>query len=681
MFARLFRSLDRLGYLVAKTGIWAGNHILAWAASNRWLASGAHSSSSGTDAAQVEGQIRSLSGLVVVLLASFATLILWATSPQAQSNPVIRLLTIGGASAPGDASGAAQPQSPPIGTTFQNTGGTVVFSMFAGAQEDLFALSAGQSSPVRLTDSPEDDRDPAWSPDGQHIAFASRRDGNWELYILTLSTGEITRLTYDLVFEAHPSWSPDGQWLAYEGYYDGNLDIYIIKADGSEERPYPVTRSPAPDFDPAWTTDPKGREIAYVSLKDGNQDIYILSLDDPSEDRAINVTHTPSINEDSPAWGPGGTSLAYVAIENGVYLIYALALQDANAKPLLVGQGHSPAWSPDGRSLVFLDDRPTGSLLLTGQAGAWDSSAQAFALPSAAENPTWSAAMLSQPLQGSLAFAATAPIAPAYNETLSIASGQGASYTLMSLPGVIAASDPFLSDQVDDSFIALKDYMNRAAGWDFLGRLDQVWWGLTQLVEPGQQYQNWHKAGRAFNIAQSYNQGNPPQIEVIQEQIGPEVYWRVFVRCAVQDGTLGEPLRQFPWDFGARFGGDVAAYDAGGRLKGSVPSGYYVDFTRAAHIFGWNPTASDSTWRYNWPGILYWQYEKRDGLDWWSAMLELYPEANLRQVFDTPTPGPTLMMTVVPVGTQPSSTQAMPQEKPTPTATPVPSRTPPDRSQ
>jgi hypothetical protein len=109
------------------------------------------------------------------------------------------------------------------------------------------------------------------------------------------------------------------------------------------------------------------------------------------------------------------------------------------------------------------------------------------------------------------------------------------------------------------------------------------------------------------------------------------VYWRVYVRVSdeAQSGELGEPLRHLPWDFASRNEGDVEAYDQGGRLRSEMPSGYYVDLTQIAADYGWERVPAGNDWRANFNSTNYWLFQKRENLDWYSAMRELYTEGQL----------------------------------------------------
>ena len=74
---------------------------------------------------------------------------------------------------------------------------------------------------------------PAWSPDGQKIAFSSGRDLNDEIYVMNADGSAQTRLTDDWKADAAPTWSADGRKIAFTSNRDLNMEIYVIEADGS----------------------------------------------------------------------------------------------------------------------------------------------------------------------------------------------------------------------------------------------------------------------------------------------------------------------------------------------------------------------------------------------------------------------------------------------------------------
>lgn len=593
----------------------------------------------------LRSQNRALSLFTVILLASLIAIVLWTTGGTPATQPGAP--RVGG----GDAGLPIEPTRPsptptltptPTPTPLPDplrTGGSIVYSRRENGRENLWVIGIGQSAePIRLTNTPVDDRDAVWSPDGTRIAFASRRDGNWDLYVLHITTGSITRLTYSLDYEAAPTWSPDGAFIAYEAYQSNNLDIYIVPSDGSAE-PQRLTYHPAPDFAPAWDPSGAGRNIAYVSLRDGNAEIYVISLDNPVEDEALRLTNTPDIDEGYPAWRPDGQAIAYSARVNGIDLVFTRSLANPAAEPTTIGQGRQPAWSPDGRSLLYALDSGDTTTFVGGMVGGI--SALAVSVPGRANRPQWSGI----PLPESLIQSGGAPPpedGPLYVETIQERRTSPPYYLLRRLTN-IQAPVAALSDQVDDSFLALREAVIQHTGLDFLGTLADALWTSDRLPEPGQSRQSWHYTGRAFSFDRNLVFNTPAPIEVVREDIGINTYWRVYVRVdpAYQGGQLGEPLRQIPWDFASRRTDDPQIFEAGGRRKAAVPAGYYVDLTQLAQDFGWDRVPSERQWRTNFPSLLYWEFNRRDGLTWMEAMMELFPQEQIDAFLFGPTPLPT----------------------------------------
>jgi TolB protein len=133
-------------------------------------------------------------------------------------------------------------------------------------QSNLFVINPDGSGVTRLTHNEEPgiyNRSPAWSLNSRYLAFVSNRDGNDEIYVLSLtaSFGETVlsstfRLTNNPAADIDPTWSPDASdgpqgSIAFASNRDGNFEIYkTIWFSGTN--PHRLTNNPAPDVKPKW---------------------------------------------------------------------------------------------------------------------------------------------------------------------------------------------------------------------------------------------------------------------------------------------------------------------------------------------------------------------------------------------------------------------------------------------
>ena len=156
---------------------------------------------------------------------------------------------------------------------------------------------------------------PAWSPNGQRIAFRSDRDGNGEIYVMNRDGSGLQRLTRNAASDGGPVWSPNGRRIAFERFRNGNTDIWVMNADGSGQRNLtPEARPPrrARDSGPAWS--PDGRRIAFTTERDGNGEIYVMNADGSNQqnltrlkgERFSRTVANVSFSFSMPAgWSPG----------------------------------------------------------------------------------------------------------------------------------------------------------------------------------------------------------------------------------------------------------------------------------------------------------------------------------------------------------------------------------------
>jgi Tol biopolymer transport system component len=111
---------------------------------------------------------------------------------------------------------------------------------------------------AQLTDQPGWERFPSLSPDGKSVAYASRTTGNWDIYLQRVGGRNPINLTKDsLADDSQPAFSPDGEWIAFRSERGGG-GIFVMGATGES-----VRRLTDSGHNPAWS--PDGREIAYAT--------------------------------------------------------------------------------------------------------------------------------------------------------------------------------------------------------------------------------------------------------------------------------------------------------------------------------------------------------------------------------------------------------------------------------
>jgi Tol biopolymer transport system component len=173
-------------------------------------------------------------------------------------------------------------------------GKRIAFRSDRAGQAEIYVMNADGSGQTNLTRNSANDFEPTWSPDGRRIAFRSDRGGYAQIYTMDADGSDQVRISPGAdpeaigppATDAFPAWSPDGERIAFDHNIPGNAEIYVMDADGGDRRP--LTDDPAPNGGPAWS--PSGRHIAFRSSRDGNREIYVMNADGTRQTRLTNNT-------------------------------------------------------------------------------------------------------------------------------------------------------------------------------------------------------------------------------------------------------------------------------------------------------------------------------------------------------------------------------------------------------
>lgn len=212
----------------------------------------------------------------------------------------------------------------------------------AGGNLNVYGMNTSGSGAVKLTDHPKYNANPVWSPDGKKIAFVTDRNSNLDIYLMNVDGSEQVNLTDNPGPDLSIIWSPDGQKILFVSERDGNGEIYIVNADGSELTNL-TQRSGSFDQSPSWS--PDGKKIVFASTENEQSDIFVMNADGSGQ---VNLTHTPKAYDITPKWSPDGTQIAFASNWDGNLEIYVMNADGSEQINVTnnAAEDSDPAWQP-----------------------------------------------------------------------------------------------------------------------------------------------------------------------------------------------------------------------------------------------------------------------------------------------------------------------------------------------
>lgn len=481
----------------------------------------------------------------------------------------------------------------------------------------LYAYNPHFLSPTPLTNSTWDDIHPAVSPDGNFIAFSSKKTGFWDIYLLDLNTKDIRQVTNTQQYDGSPTWSPDGKWIAFETYAEGHIEIALVTPEDLTQAPVLLTTNLFENYSPRWS--PTGREIIFISNQGGNEDVWLANLD-KIDDRFSNLSNTIDSKESHPAWSPDGKLIAWVSDIQNVKTVHVWDTQQPTQPARPLGNGDWPVWSPLGDAVLTRITNPNQVSITIYNLADGISILPLTIIPGSVDGIDWKIQDFSYLTESLLANNSDAEIPQLWKPIRTISPVPLEQESLVPLEGV-DAPNPVLIDSVDEAFRNLRSIVSGETGWDLLNKLEMAYQSNTEPIIPGMG-NNWFTTGRAIAVNSAPLASD--WMVTVRENIGSQVFWRIYLKATNQDGSQGRPMIQQPWDLNARTSGVPSAYEQGGGLK-PIPAGYWVDFTELAYRFGWERQPALSKWVTYYPAARFNLFVMTGGIDWYTAMKALYP--------------------------------------------------------
>ena len=233
-----------------------------------------------------------------------------------------------------------------------------------GGSKEIWQMDYDGANQKQLTHLGSIALSPHISPDNSRVAFSGVTKEGWQILMYSLDLNRLVNFAHFPGDNYSPAWSSDGQNLAFSSSRTGNTEIYTVTSTGGNLRR--LTENKGPDVSPTWN--PKtNAQIAWVSGRTGLPQIYTMASDGTNAVRVTDQGYAVS-----PSWSPNGQFLTFAWVRHygagqpGASDIYVMDVASKQFAQLTHDGGRNdfPSWSPDGRHIVFQSTR-------TGKVQVW----------------------------------------------------------------------------------------------------------------------------------------------------------------------------------------------------------------------------------------------------------------------------------------------------------------------